>query len=347
MKQIFKYIIALFAFIILALTTNAEEPVKKVYHSWAIEDISAIIIENQFGNIDFATPRTDSVTVEATFDIKNLSQDNAEYLAEQVQFNVSTSNKTLKIETSFTEDFKTNKDFKILIRIQAPENCDVDIKNRFGDINMNNLNAQGNFNIEYGNIKANQIISSNDSPVNLDIKYGRAEIEHSNNLSATLNYGELICTDIDKLDLNVQYSIVNTSNIDEAIINSHLDNIAIDTVRTLSVDSKYSTLSIKSLHELLDVEMKHGEFSLNQIKHGFDKIKINNFYGKVLIKTSNQVSYTMKSETFFTEINYTNGTIIEQETLKDQIFLKSKIGSEENNSLIDVKSRYGTVHITR
>jgi hypothetical protein len=323
---------------------RADEPIKREYRSWPVESISEIIIDNQFGNIDFVTPRTDSVTVEATFDIQNLSKNNSEYLAEQVQFNVSSSGKTLKIKTTFTEDFKTNKDFKIRIRIQSPESCNVNITNRFGDVSLNNLTAQGNFNIEYGNLKANHLNTTSNSPVMLDIKYGRAEIKHLNNLNAKLNYGELICTNIERMDLDVQYSIVDIDRIGEAKINSHLDNLAIDTVKALNIESNYSTLNIKILSDFLDVNMKHGELNVEKIASGFDQIKINNIYGKVHITTGN-ISYTMESETFFTEIDYTNGTILEQNTLKDQIILKSKIGTEENNSLIDVKSRYGKVHI--
>jgi hypothetical protein len=347
MRKSLKYIFISLVFVLIGYLAHADEPVKKVYKSWPIEDVSEIIIENQFGNIDFVAPRTDSVTVEATFDIQNLSKNNAEYLAEQVHFNISSFNKTLKIETTFTEDFKTNKDFKIRIRIQTPENCNVNITNRFGDVNLNNLMAQGNFNIEYGNLKANQMNTTNNTPIMLDIKYGRAEIKHLENLNAKLNYGELICANIGKMDLDVQYSIVDIDKIGNAKINSHLDNISIDTVNTLTIESNYSTLNIKSLSDYLDVNMKHGELDVDQLLNGFDKIKINNFYGKVFMNTGDNISYTMISETFFTEIDYTNGTILEQHTLKDQIFLKSKIGSEENNSLIDVKSRYGTVHITR
>ncbi len=347
MRKASKHIIISITFILFVLGVNAEEPLKKVYKSWPVENVSEIIIENQFGNIDFVEPRTDSVSIEATFDISNLSKNNAEYLADQVQFNISSSHETLKIKTSFTEDFKTNKDFKIRIRVQVPEDCNVDIRNRFGDVNMTNLNANGSFKIEYGNLQAKKLNSKNNTPIKLDLKYGRADIEHVNHLNTQLNYGELYCSDIDKLDLNVQYSIVSAKFVDVAEINSYLDNISIDTVNSVTIESNYSIMSIKSLSELLDVNMKHGELSVDQTRNGFDQINIDNHYGKVFIKTGKQVSYTMKSETFFTEIDYTNGTIIEQETLKDQIYLKSKIGSEDNNSQVDVKSRYGIVHITR
>jgi hypothetical protein len=347
MRKYFNHIIISLAFIFFALIANADEPVKRVYKSWPVENVSEIIIDNQFGNIDFVTPRTDSVSIEATFDIQNLSKNNAEYLGEQVKFNISSSNGTLKIETSFTENFKTNKDFKIRIRVQIPEDCNVDITNRFGDVNMNNLKAQGNFNIEYGNLKANRLNSTNNTPINLDIKYGRADIEYSNNLTTQLNYGEMYCVDIEKLNLKSQYSILNLKNIDSAKISSYLDNISMDTLDSITIESNYSTINIKELSKFLDINMKHGELSVDQTDNGFDQINIDNHYGKVFIKTGNQVSYTLQSETFFTEIDYINGTIIEHKTLKDQIYLKSNIGSEENNSHIEVKSRYGTVHITR
>jgi hypothetical protein len=345
MKQNIKIMMFIVAYVLVALNGNSQ-PVKKIYYGWSLSDVSKLEIENKFGTIYFHETTTDSVTIEATFDIDNLSKNNAEYLANQVIFDIKKSGQIVFSKTSFTDNFKTSQDFEIIFTIRIPKNLELKINNSYGDVYLPDITKNATINIEYGNLQAGNINTGSDY-TNISVKYGKISFNNAQKLEAQIHYGELTCTKIDDAIIESQYSIVKIDTTNKITISSNFDDINIRQTNNLEITSNYSRFAIEKIVESLQIKMKHGNFIANAVSESFKDIKIENIYGDMYLQMPAGISYFIDSETYYSDLKFPNGIIINQNITKDFIRAKTKIGNDETQSRVQIKSRFGSVHLTK
>lgn len=322
------------------------QSVKEVYEEWPAKDILRLTIDNKFGAIYFEKTNDELMSIEASFDIENLSKSNAEYLAKQVKFDINKSGNTVLSKTSFTDDFKTSQNFEIILKVRIPDNIELNVENSYGDVYMPDFAGKTNLTIEYGNLEAGKLTCES-SPVKLSLKYGKATINEIYNLDADISYAELRVNETGKTNLNSKYSIIEMNTTSQIELESNFDHISIDTVDLIKSISNYSQFDINRINESIKLVMKHGNFNVMNVSKTFQSIEIDNAYGELFLNMPSNSTYYLDSETYYADLKYPDGTIIAQKVSGDLIKSSTKIGDGDSDSKIIVKSRFGSVYLTK
>ncbi|MCC7244746.1 MAG: hypothetical protein IT269_03625, partial [Saprospiraceae bacterium] len=151
---------------------------------------------NKYGQIKVNTWSNNKVKIDVQIVVNARNQKEADKMFERINVNFTNAWGYVKAETFISETmyggwwFNENsncQDFKINYDIWMPENNQLDLKNKYGNSWVSKLNGKLLAEIKYGDLHAE--IISNDADLN--IAYGKADIQQTNNVTGQLSYSEL------------------------------------------------------------------------------------------------------------------------------------------------------------
>ena len=340
----FKLIII--GFFSLIFNTAKADYVKNIHKSWGINKIQALNIESKFSNINIVNTRDDSVTIDVEIEIKRLSDNNAEYLANQIDFHFSLSGGTIYAKTEFSDRFKTKQEFNITYTINIPTDRNLFVENKYGNVTMGDLNALGEFEIQYGNIQGQDLKAPENEKIKLEVKYGSSSFDAINNLYAEIGYGKLFADAVEKANFDTQYSIIKVDKIGKAVAESKYDHYEIDKVDELSIESKFTGWSIDRLTNKLYIDTQYGDVDIDDVGEGFEKIDVENSYGNIMIDIPSTASYQLESECYYCRIRYNdNAEVIKSIQENNHQYIKANVGKGQPAARVKIESRYGKVSL--
>lgn len=340
----FKLIII--GFFSMVFSTAKADYVKNIHKSWAVNKVQALNIESKFSNINFVATRDDSVTIDVVVEIKKLSDSNAKYLADQIDFQFSLSNGTVYAKTDFSDRFKTKQEFDIVFTINIPIDRNLDVENKYGNVTLGDLKAIGKFEIHYGNIQGQDLQAPDGEKIKLEIKYGNASFDAINNLYAEVGYGKLFVDEVSTANFDTKYSILKVDKIKKAVSDSQYDHYEFDEVDELSVDSKFTGWSIDQLNNSLLIDTQYGDVDIDRVSARFEKIDIENSYGNINIGIPNNASYQLEGDCYYCKIKYNDkAEVIKHIQENNHLYVKANVGSGQSNAKVKVESRYGKVSL--
>lgn len=318
---------------------------KSIHKSWGINKVKALELESKFTNIKFVSDRDDSVTIDVEIKIDNVSQSTGESIADKIDFHFYLSNNTLKAKTEFSDRFRTNKEFNIQYTINIPIDRDLNIENKFGNITMGDLNANGMFDVKYGNIYGQNLMAPDNKKIRLELKYGNATFETINHLFADLGYAKLNSGNIESAEFDTQYSIIRTANVKDMVVDSKYDQYTGETIDNLNIDSKFTNWNLDEVTSTFHIETQYGDVKVNKVSPEFESIHIDNAYGNIKVGISPTASYKLSSESHYCKVYFPNAEIIKQTKDNHSTTIKANVGKANPEATVVVESKYGKVKL--
>ena len=328
----------------LFISAQAEEYTREVHSSYLKSQIQALDISNKFGTITINDFGGDSVVVDAVITVENATEKRAEYLLGQIQVSIRKVGNSLNIETSINEDFKTKENFSIDYTINIPADRDLAVTNKFGNVVLNNLNANGQFNISYGNINTGTLEAPDAKHIKMDIAYGKADIESANRMQAEIKYSKLFLREAKSLNIISKYSGLNISEIGELVLESKYDGVDIEEIKSLKANSKYTNYNIEELGQRLLINTEYGSVRIKEVTADFESIELTNSYGGIEIGLGNK-NYFIDASCDYCDIKYPEDKFKgNREKRNNNFYLRGNIGAESNKKVL-IKSRYGGIKL--
>lgn len=339
-----KFNLLLLVFGLLYLSAGAEEYTREKHRAYVKSQIQALDISNKFGTITINDFGGDSVVVDAVVTVENSNEKKAAYLLSQIAVDINRVGNVLKIETEINDDFKTKRNFSIDYTINIPADRDLTVANKFGNVVMNQLNANGDFQISYGNINTGALNAPANNKIRMEIAYGKVDLESVNNLQAEVKYSKLFIGQAQNIYAESKYSGLNIEEVGELTLDSKYDGINVEEIRRLKADSKYTNYDIEELAESLILDTQYGSVRVDEVSPGFKTIEITNSYGGIEIGLDD-ADYYIDASCDYCDIKYPEDKFVGNREKRDHSFsIKGNIGSENNKRVI-IHSRYGGIKL--
>ncbi len=344
MKLKFKILILILG---VSLTTaQAADYTRNEHASYLKSQVQALDVTNKFGTITINDFGGDSVVVDVLISVENTNEKKAEALLNQIQINMRRVGNVLNLETVINDDFKTKGNFSIDYTINIPADRDLAVTNKFGNIVLNNLNAKGTFNLGYGNMTAGNLEAPGGNKINLDIAYGKADIESVNHMQADVKYSKLFIGEAQTIQTVSKYSGLNIEEIGELLLESKYDGVNIEEIGSLRANSKYTNYSIEELKQSLTLDTQYGSVRINEVAEDFENIAVTNSYGGIELGL-NQANYFIDAVCDYCDIKYPETEFEGDREKRDHSFsLRGNIGPESNKKVV-IKSRYGGIKLMK
>ena len=327
--------------LLLALNVNAVRISKQVYKNYPVNEVQKLDLSNKYGNVYIENNRTDSVIVSAEIWVEG-NTEKAKRLLNNINVTVNHNGSTVKAVTDIENINNGNTEFSIDYHISVPADRELTIVQKYGNVNMKDLTAKGTFDIKYGELNGQKLLSPD---LTMNIAYSKVKIEEIKDLSLVLHYSKLQLDKGNDLKVETRYSGMNIGDVNQISVDSKYDNYNITSINTLIINSMYTGTSIEKLNTKLSLINGYGGFTVKQIPAGFESINIDNKYAGIKLGIAADATYKLNGKARYSDIKHPEGKL--NKMREDQSYeVNGTIGSSENpKSSVVINSSYGAVKL--
>ena len=327
---------------------------KKFTKSWNTNTQSTVEIINKFGDIQLIPWTKNEVQIDVLIKIEHSNADKAKELLEYVNIKTSEEGSKIIVETTFDEQinkFMTKQTdghrVKILYTIHHPIYLMFDIKNKYGDLTIDELTGKSNFDIKFGDIKAKNLNFDDTKPFGqLDLSYGKAEIEKCSWMQFNIKYSDLTVNEATALIIISSYSNLASGVIHSIVANSEYDNYKIKMIKNLVIDAKYSDISCDFLEKQIVSNISYTDLKIHNIQGDFEKIKVDTKYGDVKLGISPSACYTINASCEFGEIKVPEKANINRHVGNYNVNISGTVGCKESkSSTVEITGKYADIKL--
>lgn len=270
-----------------------------IVRNFKISAKSSVEVYNKYGKVHIRTWEKDSVRFEVDLRIQTSNAEKLNKLKSQISFDFTNTNYYITAKTTFAksggvfsdvvETFVPSNEVSINYIIYIPKTTTLKVENKFGDVYIDDF--QGNFvlSLSNGNLKANylagntsiKLISANG--VIYQIDKGKIEV----------SYSDLEVKEAGKVDIDSRSSVVNLNKAESIKVYSRRDKYIIDDIQRISGDGDFTTVKIAKLNQELNMAMKYGGLTIDEISNKFSLINIVSAYTDIDLVFERTASYNL------------------------------------------------------
>lgn len=334
--------------VILLLATTMASAAKADYSKqyrkgWPKSGISGIQISNKFGEVKVNNTGNDSITIRVLITIDNASDSKAREMINKIHINLQKEGNMVTGTTEIDDGFRGSNSFSIDYLVNTPKDKNLSIINKYGNVVLNELDANGSFDVSYGSMTAGKMNAQAGNPIKISLAYGKADLETINNAEIDVKYSKLYADQIGNLHLESKYSGVNFHKIGQMTLDSKYDGFTIDEIEKLKAVSKYTNYKIDLLTRDIDLDTGYGSVRISKIDPKFEKIAITNSYGGITIGLTG-LNYNLDADCDYCDINYPENRYKGNRIKENHRFsLQGNVGS--GGGKVNITSRYGGIKL--
>ena len=330
---------------------------KIVQKTFNIETGSSIHIDNSYGNVSIATWNKNVANIKVTIEVSGNYNDDVIKRINDINVKIYQKNGDIYGVTNpgntsysyswslfslFSSKKNHNISFKINYDIKMPENNNLFIKNKYGNIFIDVLSGNLSLNADYGKFDIGELNGENNK-INIDY-FSHSEIDFIKN-------------GIIKAD----YSKINIENAYNLKIIADYTNMAIDKIRKINFSNDYGSIKINDAMQVtgkgdyqtryfgnvnkVDFHGDYGSIKIENIKPSFDSIILNCDYTNVKIINENNANYKLNLSQNYGCFKYNNLNVSKDIQDNSDRSIEAYYGNKNAKSTIRINMDYGCLKL--
>ncbi len=356
-KSIYRLSLLSAAIILIGtISLTGQEVTKDFSKTFTLKPKMGVVLANRYGDVTIETWDKNDVVIDVKVTVELSSVERSEKLISLINIEFFESDTALGARTILDDKFSsvtrgsgTNR-FSIDYTVKMPGKADLDISNRYGNINMADYPGRLTVDVRYGNFVALKLMRGNEKPINaISISYGKGTIEEANWLSVVARYTSgLSITRVQAMTLDSRYSKAIIDNAGSIVGVLKYDNLTIGEINNLSIEAGYTPIKVENLKKTLDLTTKYGSFSALKVPAGFEDINIEAGYTGISLGIDPVAQYRLEVKTRYGSLSYCEDCMdilrrIEESNARE---LSAIAGSNPNPSAsVKIESSYGSVRL--
>ena len=316
----------LFLWLIIVMFSGgirAQTYADRIVRNFVISTKSTVEVNNKYGKVHIRTWDKDSVRFEVDLNIRTSSDDKLKKLKNQISFDFTNTNYYIIASTKFTksggifsemvETIVPSNEVTINYTVYIPKTATLKIDNKFGDVFIDDFVGSIGLTLSNGNLKANYLQG------NTSIKLISADgiINRIDKGKIEVSYSDLEIKNAGGIDFDSRSSVVTVNSAQNLKIASRRDKYIIDEVLRISGEGDFTTVKISKLIQELNIALKYGGLSIDEITSKFSLINIGSAYTDLDLVFDKNASFNLDI-THYTDVRLTYPSNIS--SLKTQDF---------------------------
>ena len=333
-----------------------ENQVSKNYHQeYPVSSKTQLLIDNKYGAIDVKNWNENKISIDVVVKLENQNKDKAKKQLDAIKVEFSQEGDEVKAITEIDDAFTSgrgwfnsdNREMTINYTVNIPASLAVTLKNKYGDIFINELSGKTEIYLKYGNLKANKITRGNSEPFAfLSMAYAKGSIEECNWLKMDIKYSTLNIDKSKALVIVSKYSKLIIGDCSSIVAEAKYDDYRVDKLSNFVINAGYTTFNFNEISRKIDATLKYSDFKVNKVPATFEAIKIENQYGGVKIYIDAAASYNIDGHARYAKIAVPDEgkfSRIEENTSSTITGLIGK--DEKTRSKVTIETSYGGVKL--
>ncbi len=373
MNTIFRIwvVIILYVFAPEKLMAQDIEESGQILKTFDTDFVTTVGFLNKEGDVLVKTWDNDIVEVIIDYKIKGDNKEDINTLIEALEdMEVSTNKSELKINTRFYASMLqiqwlasskvkiklpgtgtiTLKEFEVNYTLTIPADKHLNLKNHYGDVNLNTINKNVSLDLYDCDLKAEDF----GGDLELKLRYSDAIIGSAGNTNLNTYDSDLEIENTGDLDLISKYSKIDIEKCGNVDIDLYDDKVYIDELLALSGTAKYTSLFVgditNSKLEIYDAVLEAGRINNLDLISKYSKIsalsvgsefEFDLYDDKVNIGSVNSIAGNSKYTSFI--FNNMEKGMKYYASYDDDITIRN---IESNFDMLDIESKYTSVDLT-
>jgi len=345
------FIISLF----LISSTLFGQELTKEFHKEYTAGTKSLEISNKYGDVVIESWSKDQIVIDVKVTVDMSNRDKAQKYLDLIDVQFSEGANVISAKTVIDNNFNftgwgDSRKFSIDYNVKMPVGTDLNLSNKYGNTDIDELNGLLNIEIKYGNLTAGKLTRGNIKPLNkLVIAYGKGTIDETGWLDLTERYvGSMDIGKSQAILLDSKYSKISLGETSSVVGESKYDNIRIENIKNLVLENGYTEVNIGELTKKLIYNGSYGSFTINTIPAGFESIDVETRYMGVRLGIEESANYKLEAKVSYGGLKYNEGNFKNQKRIveNNSSEISGTVGNEENPSAkVNVLSSYGTVRL--
>jgi hypothetical protein len=345
------------ALFLLSAGLSAQEEVSKEYHKeYTAKKGVTLDLNNRYGDIIVQTSETDQVVIDVKVTVKYPGRERAEKLLSYIDVRFAEGDNVISAETVIDEKFSftgwsgETRKFMINYTVKMPVWMDLNLSNKYGNTDLDDLNGLLNLTIKYGNLTAAKLTRGNEKPLSsLNLAYGKASIEEAGWLDIVVRYaGNVTISKSQALLLDSKYSKLVFGTASSIVGETRYDNIRIESINNFILDTGYADVNIGLLTKKFKFDGSYSSLNVDRVPAGFESIEINARYTGVRIGIDESASYSLDGKVSYggLKFNEENFKYKRRITENNSTEVSGTIGKDDSPAAtVRIEASYGTVKL--
>jgi len=250
-----------------------------------IQPETRIDITNKYGRIELNTWKKDSVVIAFRMEINEKKPDKLKKTLDNLDFDISNSQHYLVVKTQvdkyrsqieselhkFKETMLSNNgSIRIDLVVWLPDNRELRLENKFGDILIDDYQGEMQINLSNGKLKAGDLIKK----ASINLNFADATISSMPNGSIISNYSDITLKEAGNTRFDSKSSTIEIQHADDLFINSRRDKYRIRLTNEMEAKGNFSHFMVNELKGKANMQMSFGSLDMERIQNTFKTIYI-------------------------------------------------------------------------
>ena len=320
-----------------------EEYKKTISEKYDVQPGAVLKIDNKFGDVVCNKWDKMTISIDVTITVHSSSQDKANKVFDKIRVTLSGTDRIVEGVTTIQE-MKGNNKFSIDYTINMPADLNVELKNKYGMMLVEEVKRSSKIDLKYGDLKVGNLLNSANQ---IWVKYGNCDIEHINQGKVNVAYADLDIDDANTLEVSSKYNDVSIDHVNDLIISTAYDDISIDHLKTIKAEAKFSVFDIDHLEESLDIDMEYGGCQVDEVSGNFSAITILAQYTGIELEFEEGASYQVSVDVSYSGVDFpSNSNIVKKKHSHTSALYEGYVGSNSSApAKVMIKARHGGVEL--
>lgn len=298
----------LFVLIFLGMfTLKANHPLvietKVIDKTFQVNESAELQINNRYGNITMTA--WDKNTIQIHIEIR-VDGKNAEAVKERIStidVDFSANPDLVSAYTKIGETRKSkNTNIEIHYTVKLPKSNNIEIKNRYGNIYLDELNGKSKIDLQYGSISLGKL---NNSLNSWELDYvSNSTVEYVKSAIINADYSHLDIRKSEVLNLNADYADIKIGDAKDLINVMGYGNLIVSKVNRVSNTADYTNVKIGTLTRSFVSSGNYGGISIEQVSRDFENIDVTADYSSLNLGIDSKASYKLNASFKYAKLNY-------------------------------------------
>ncbi|MFK7932431.1 MAG: hypothetical protein AB8G22_02920 [Saprospiraceae bacterium] len=347
-------------------SVTKKEFTKTIKKEFGITADGTTSIYNKYGQINLQTWDKSRVKIEVTILVNAGSESEAQEVFERIDVDFSNGNDYVKAETEIESQksgwwsWGDNKsDYNISYKVFLPATNNIDIINKYGNVNAEAIEGSATVAVKYGNFRLEGI--GENATINLgygngtvvaardvtsEISYGRILFKEAKELSLTSKYSKVTIDKANDIRSETKYDTYDIGEVRDFRNNGKYDSFNIEYADNIVVGSKYTEVYAQKVGNSLDFDLEYGGATVEKVAKGFADIRIVGSYADFKINVEDGASYRMEATANYAGIRYPEDMNVTYEKEKGTYHeVEGHKGTKGARSVIKARLDYGGLKV--
>jgi hypothetical protein len=333
----------------------------RIFHkTFAAGKETTLEINNKYGTIHMDNWNKDSVSVRVEIEATSSSESKLGKMLSGIRIDFSESSYLIIAQTEFTQSismlFESFKkitsniipyDTRVQINyfVSVPENINLNLENKYGDIYMENNSSEIRISLSNGSFKANSLNKAS----KLSLTFCDAKINKivSGNIEAS--FSEAVIGESANLNISSVSGRFELKQSGKIHCDSRRDKFMFGKLESIDGDGYFTEFRIDELKNDLTLLTKYGSLNINSVDKSIQNINVNSSYSDMNFNFDPAASYNLDIRHINAFLKIPEGNSkLEKKTISDdknEYMTFGTVGKNPGNVRVKIDANRGNIYI--